>query len=172
MGSERFKGSNAAHDAGSSSKSTAGGWEGIYANLSLSALTNAVDLAAKARQSKSKKKQHNAMLSFCLTELLQGSLTGSALTGMVTCLSQSPRNGDETYLSLNYSSRMSKLLNVANPQPQNDWQKVLKHAQKQFGNSKAIVARGVQGKYQALRQAEVNQWRQTVDVLESLGAHK
>jgi hypothetical protein len=99
MGSERFKGANAAHHSGTSSKSTTGGWEGIYANLSLSSLMSAVQVAAEARRKNKKGKQANAMLNFCLTELLQGSLCGGALTGMITCMSQHPRNGDETYLS-------------------------------------------------------------------------
>ena len=49
MGSERFIGQNAAHDSSQSSKSTQGGWEGIYANLSLSGLMSAVDIVSKHR---------------------------------------------------------------------------------------------------------------------------
>ena len=47
MGSERFVGNNAAHDTSKSSKASKGGWEGIYANLSLSGLMGAVDAAAR-----------------------------------------------------------------------------------------------------------------------------
>jgi hypothetical protein len=57
MGSERFKGANAAHDESKSTKSSSGGWEGIYANLSLSSLMSAVDLAAEARRKNGGKKQ-------------------------------------------------------------------------------------------------------------------
>ena len=42
-----------------------------------------------------------------LTKMMAGSLTGSALTGMVTCVSQSPRNGEESYLSLKYGAEMA-----------------------------------------------------------------
>ena len=99
MGSERFKGANAAHDTSKSSKATMGGWEGIYANMSLSSLTDAVRTAAKARRSTGSK-PFSAALDSVLNRLLGGSLHGSAITGMIICLSQAPRNGGETYLSL------------------------------------------------------------------------
>jgi hypothetical protein len=54
--SERFKGANAAHDTGASSKASAGGFEGIYANLSLSSLMAAVEDASKQRRANTKKK--------------------------------------------------------------------------------------------------------------------
>ena len=169
MGSERFKGANAAHNERASSKSSAGGWEGIYANLSLSSLMSAVDLAAQERRRGGKaKKQANAMLNFCLTDLLQGSLMGSALTAMITCLSQAPRNGDETYLSLKYGAGMAKLLNNPAPQRQKPYKKVLENARKQLAKVQAVVARGVNGKYQALREAEVTQWDQLCKMLELL----
>ena len=52
MGSERFKGGNAAHDTSKSSKSSMSGWEGIYANFSLSSLVSAVEQASKQRRRK------------------------------------------------------------------------------------------------------------------------
>jgi len=50
MGSERFKGANAAHDSSQSSKSTTSGFEGIFANLSLGQLRLTVETTAKARK--------------------------------------------------------------------------------------------------------------------------
>ena len=108
------------------------------------------------------------MLNFCLTDLLQGSLMGSALTAMITCLSQAPRNGDETYLSLKYGAGMAKLLNNPAPQRQKPYKKVLENARKQLAKVQAVVARGVNGKYQALREAEVTQWDQLCKMLELL----
>ena len=116
MGSERFKGANAAHDTSVSSKATMGGWEGIFANLSLSSLMESVRSAAVARRKGTKMLQ--AGLNTVLNDTLSGSLKGSALTGMITCISQHPRNGAETALSVQYSSDMAKLLNAAVPQPQ------------------------------------------------------
>ena len=56
MGSERFKGPNAAHDTTKSSKATMGGCEGIFANLSLQALMTGVELSATYRRSTKNKK--------------------------------------------------------------------------------------------------------------------
>jgi hypothetical protein len=168
MGSERFKGANSAHNTNASSKSSMSGYEGIFANLSLSSLMSAVEAAAKMRRKGSKKKFANPMMNFALTDLLQGSLSGKACTGMITCLSQSLRNGDETYLSLKYGAGMSKLLNDAQQQPLKDAKKLYSSAKKQYAKSKAIVDRGVNGKYQALRMAEVRQWEQVVNSFQDL----
>ena len=168
MGSERFKGGNSAHNSGVSSKSSAGGWEGIYANLSLSSLMSAVDQAAKQRRKGSNKKQANAMLDMCLTDLLAGSLHGNAITAMVTCLSQSPRNGGESYLTLKYGAGMASLLNIPKPSKYKPLGKSLDRAIKEFKSVQAIVKKGVNGKYQALRNAQLTQWQQEVALLRSL----
>ena len=47
-------------------------------------------------------------------------------------------------------------------------EKALAHAKKQHAASAAVVAKGVQGKYQALRQSQVSQWAHTAGVLERL----
>ena len=201
MGSERFVGNNAAHDTSKSSKASKGGWEGIYANLSLSGLMGAVDAAAKVRRARRGGKPDKSMGSFChtaaaalflsmaahaalysiccsvpkqvdmlLTKLLAGSLTGAALTAMITCLSQSPRNGDESYLSLKYGGGMAKLLNAPALQPAVSLARLLANARKQHEVSAAIVARGVKGKFQARREAEVAAAAHTVATLEAFAA--
>ena len=167
MGSERFVGQNSAHDTSQSSKASMAGWEGIYSNLSLMALYSTIELASKNRKKKNPKKD-KSMIGMLLTKLLAGSLQGSALTGMITCLSQSPRNGDETYLSLGYGNTMSKLLNKPKPQPSAPIDKLLAKAQKKHAEAAAVVARGVAGKYQAQRQAQVSAYSHTVSVLEGL----
>jgi DnaJ-class molecular chaperone len=97
MGSERFKGGNAAHNSAESSKSTMGGWEGIFANFSLMGLTESVRAAATMRRKakkgkgKGKGKPLRTMIGSVLTNMLKGSLEGNAVTSMVTCLSQHPR---------------------------------------------------------------------------------
>ena len=55
MGSERFKGQNAAHDESKSSWSTASGFEGIYSNLSLMALTSCIKSASEMRRKNARK---------------------------------------------------------------------------------------------------------------------
>ena len=175
MGSERFKGGNAAHDTSKSSKSSMSGWEGIYANLSLSSLVSAVEQASKQRRRKGGKvgkKLANPMLDFCLTELLNGSLVGHALTGMITCVSQHGRNGDETYLTMKYGASMAKLVNYGKQQPNRPIEPILKHAKREYDNISKIVQRGVNGKYQALREAQLVQWKNVLDLLNLLvGRH-
>ena len=97
---------------------------------------------------------------------------GSALTGMITCISQSPRNGDETYSSLGYGTTMSKLLNRGKPQPAKPFEKLLGLAQKKHAEAAAVVARGVTGKYQAAREAQVKAYAHDISVLEGLKAEK
>jgi hypothetical protein len=73
MGSERFVGQNAAHDTRLSSQATAGGWEGIFSNLSLMALYSSIELAAATRKKKNAKPD-KSMIGMLLTKLLAGSL--------------------------------------------------------------------------------------------------
>jgi kinesin family protein 5 len=169
MGSERFVGQNAAHDTSQSSKSTHSGWEGIFSNLSLMCLYSCIELAAKNRRKKNPKPD-KSMIGMLLTKLLAGSLMGSALTGMITCVSQSPRNGDETYSSLGYGTTMSKLLNKAKPQPAKPIEKLLATAHRKHAEAAAVVARGVAGKYQAARQAQVKAHAHDLSTLEALMA--
>mmetsp|Transcript_70881 Transcript_70881/g.147724 ORF Transcript_70881/g.147724 Transcript_70881/m.147724 type:complete len:205 (-) Transcript_70881:97-711(-) len=169
MGSERFVGQNAAHDSTQSAKATMGGWEGIFSNISLMALYSCIELASQNRRKKNPKPD-KSMIGMLLTKLLAGSLMGSALTGMITCVSQSPRNGDETYLSLGYGNTMSKLLNKAEPQPAKPIDVLLAAAQKKHAEAAAVVAKGVLGKYQAARAAQVKAFAHECSVLESLKA--
>ena len=120
------------------------------------------------RRSKGKAKPDRSMVGFLLTKLMMGSLVGSALTGMITCLSQAPRNGEETYLSLKYGAGMAKLLNAPAPQPAVEAAAALASARRRHAASSAKAAGGVQGKYQARREAEVAQWSHVIRVLEEL----
>lgn len=83
-------------------------------------------------------------------------------------VSQSPRNGDERYLSLGYGSTMAKLLNNGKPQPAAPIAKLLAKAKKQHAAAAAVVARGVAGKYQAQRKAQVAAYSHSISVLEGL----
>jgi hypothetical protein len=47
-------------------------------------------------------------------------------------------------------------------------QKVLSNARTQYASSSAVMAKGVNGKYQAKRQAEVSHWASSVSALELL----
>ena len=69
-----------------------------------------IELASKNRKKKNAAPD-KAMIGMLLTKLLAGSLQGSALTGMITCVSQSPRNGDETYIR--YAARLFCHVNMS-----------------------------------------------------------
>jgi hypothetical protein len=63
---------------------------------------------------------------------------------------------------------MSKLLNKPKPQPAKPIDKLLATAKKKHAESAAVVARGVAGKYQAARQAQVKAYAHDVSSLEGL----
>ena len=98
-----------------------------------------------------------------------GSLVGSAVTAMVTCLSPSPRNGAESFLSCKYSKDMARMQNDPKPQPNVPYQDMVAAAQKGLAKSQAIVKKGVAGKYQKKRMAEVTGFETTLRILKQLG---
>lgn len=153
------------HDTSKSSKSSETGWEGIFANLSLTSLGSAVDFAAQQRAAGRKPVLDRSLGDYVLTKLMSGSLVGGALTTMITCMSQSPRNGEETYLSLKFGGNMAKLTNKPVPQPATALDKALKFARSNLRSNRAIVSKGVHGRFQARREAEVSRWDFVVRVL-------
>ena len=91
---------------------------------------------------------------------------------MITCVSQHGRNGDETYLTMKYGASMAKLVNYGKQQPNRPIEPILKHAKKEYAKISKIVQRGVNGKYQALREAQLVQWKNVLDLLNLLvGRH-
>jgi hypothetical protein len=63
---------------------------------------------------------------------------------------------------------MAKLVNAPRQQPSVPFDKLMAQAKTERAKSATIVAKGVVGKYQALRQAEVRQWTAVVEMLEGL----
>jgi len=63
---------------------------------------------------------------------------------------------------------MAKLLNSPKRQPAALVHKLLATARKEHAASKAIVDKGVVGKWKARRVADMGQWEQTVRLLEAL----
>ena len=169
MGSERFSGGNAAHNASKSARSSMAGWEGIFANYSLLFLGEAVRAATNARRKKKGTIQRMGGQGF-LNELLAGSLVGNAVTGMITCLSPSERNGDESLLSCKYSKDMARMQNDPKRQPNVPYEEVVATAERELAKSRAIVKKGVAGKYQAKRMAEVLGFENTLRILKELGS--
>jgi hypothetical protein len=81
---------------------------------------------------------------------------------------EAPRNGDETFNTLLYGAGIALLLNAPKQQPAVPLEKLLLSAKREHDKTSAIVAKGVRGKYQALRLAEVRQWEQAIHVLQAL----
>ena len=63
---------------------------------------------------------------------------------------------------------MSRLLNAGKEQPRRDYAAALEKAKKAFDKASAIVSNGVQGKYQAIREAELEQAKTNLAILENL----
>ena len=169
MGSERFSGANAAHGRSGSARSTVAGWEGIFANYSLLYLGEAVRAATNARRKKRGTIQKMGGQSF-LNELLAGSLVGHAITAMITCLSPSARNGAESLLSCKYSMDMARMQNDPQRQPAVPFEELVARVQRERDRSAQIAAKGVAGKYQKKRAAEVVGCDTTLRILlEELG---
>ena len=90
---------------------------------------------------------------------------------MVTCLSPSTRNGAESLLSCKYSSDMANMKNDPQLQPNVSFDKLVEITRRDMESSSKIVAKGVAGKYQAKRVAEVTGCETTLRILlEELGS--
>ena len=169
MGSERFRGANAAHNQSQSAHSTMAGAEGIFANYSLLFLGEAVRAAANARRKKKGSISQMGGSGF-LNELLHGSLVGNAITAMITCLSPSKRNGAESLLSCKYSKDMAKMQNDPKPQKNIPFATKVEEITKEHAKSYKIASGGVLGKYQQKRMAEVTGYENTLNILKELGS--
>ena len=69
------------------------------------------------------------------------------------------------YLSLSYAQTMARLVNRPMTQPALPVERQLASARKMHADAAAVVARGVTGKYQAQRQAQVTAYSHAVSVL-------
>jgi len=83
------------------------------------------------------------MIGMLLTKLLAGSLIGSALIGMITCISQSERRRDLPQPRV--WNHYVHAVNRAEPQPAKPIKELLAAAQKKHAEAAAVVAKGVMG---------------------------
>jgi len=170
MGSERFSGSNSAHDTSKSAHGTEAGGEGIFANFSLLYLGEACRTSIRERKKKSSSKNGFPPVggSF-LNMLLAGSLVGNAVTAMITCLSPSKRNGSESLHSCKFSKDVARMRNNPQLQPSVPHATLVKEIQEEYGKILKIVEKGVVGKYQKKREAQIQGFENTLRILQELG---
>ena len=171
MGSERFSGENSAHDTGKSAHITQAGGEGIFANFSLLMLGEACRTSIRLRKKKksSSKNGFGPVGGSFLNMLLAGSLIGNAVTAMITCLSPSKRNGSESLHSCKFSKDVARMRNNPQLQPSVPHATLVKEIQIEYEKSLKIVKKGVLGKYQRKREAEVTGFENTLKILQELG---
>ena len=170
MGSERFSGANSAHDTTASAHRTEAGGEGIFANFSLLYLGEACRTSIRERKKKSSSQNGFPPVggSF-LNMLLAGSLVGNAVTAMITCLSSSKRNGSESLHSCKFSKDVARMRNNPQLQPSVPHATLIKEIQKDHANILDIVKKGVLGKYQRKREAQIEGFENTLKILKELG---
>ena len=101
--------------------------------------------------------------------LLAGSLVGNAVTAMITCLSPSKRNGSESLHSCKFSKDVARMRNNPQRQPSVPHATLVKEIQRERDNIMKIVERGVVGKYQKKREAQIQGFENTLKILEKLG---
>ena len=90
------------------------GLEGICTNWDLYNLGMQLEIITESIRRHGKGKsimKHDSRLP----EILKQSLDGDALTSVVVCLSQSPQNGGESWWSLNYGAKFTKLITTVEP---------------------------------------------------------
>ena len=99
-------GSERVEKTGIEPKKSEASWEGICTNFDLYQFGLSIDLAVEASR---KGKKPRANRDSILSKILWRTMDGEAITNMVVCVSQSEKNGGETWCSLNYGERLSKL---------------------------------------------------------------
>jgi hypothetical protein len=173
------------------------GLEGIWANISLSQLNlcvqrvkeqnakrakkaaraggaaAAADKTAAAAAGKKKKKSkastgHVPFRFTYLTRFLSGSLVGRAVTSMLLTLSQAPRNGDESFQSLQYGESMSGLETAPSPQPSATFAALAARTAKECETNLEQLERTNVEKYVVIRRAEVRRAGELLDALRAI----
>jgi len=158
-GSERVK-----EASGGSENLWAGGTatEGLMTNLSLMMLSKAArDIVASRGKSKSggkkggkQKLAHTAGYIGDLVPLLTDSMTGDALTALFVCVSQAPDNVMQSKIALEFGEVFSKLSMGKKQQKEEPRGKIVKELLAKQESNDATLARGVAGKFQAVRMGQ------------------
>ena len=99
--------------------------------------------------------------------LLGGSLTGSALTAIIVCLSQSPGNAQQSRHALEFGEEFSKLcMDRLQPNPPESIDKLWKQAQALIKENAPALKKSSENKFVIRRQAMARDAMARLHVLE------
>lgn len=171
-GSERVK-----EASGSAEGLWSGGTatEGLCTNWSLMMLSRAArDIVASGKRGPGKKRgqqklAHTAGYLGDLVPLLADSLTGDALTAVFVCVSQAPDNVAQSKIALDFGQVFSKLTVGTRQQPLQARAKLIKELLAKQQENDATLARGVAGKFQAVRMGKQLDYNQVLAAMAKLG---
>lgn len=99
-------GSERSEKTGLEIKSSTAAWEGLATNWDLMHFGRCIDIVVEAHR---KGKKPCLIRDSLLSRVMTKPLDGNSLVTMVVCLSQSQKNGGETWYSLCYGERINKL---------------------------------------------------------------
>ena len=167
-GSERVK-----EASGGSDNLWAGGTatEGLMTNWSLMMLSTAArDVIASTRRAGKKggkqKLAHTGGYLGDLVPLLADSLTGDALTALFVCVSQAPDNVSQSKIALDFGQVFSQLTMGKKQQKPESRAKLVKELLAKQEANDATLAKGVNGKFQAIRMGQRLDYVQVLAALE------
>lgn len=165
-GSERLKEASGTTDF----RDTEQAFQGMMTNYSLtmmySAVTELVNQREKERSRGMKPKKFSfRSYLFDLIQLLSESMTGSALTAVIVCLSQAPSNASQTNHALMFGSAFAKLRMRGRLVKVLNTTEEIKRIQRVKKEAERVLATSTAAKYIAIREAQIYDADQTLEVL-------
>lgn len=150
--------------------------EGLATNYSLMMLSQAArDTVASASTKRGKKGGGKQRLAHTggylgdLVPLLADSLTGDALTALFVCVSQAPDNAMQSKIALDFGEVFSKLTMGRKRQKAEARATLLKELQAKKAANDATLAKGVAGKFMAVRRGMQLDYNQVLATLGNFG---
>ena len=104
-----------------------------------------------------------------LVPLLADSLTGDALTALFVCVSQAPDNVSQSKIALDFGEVFSQLTMGKKQQKPEARAKLVKELLAKQEANDATLARGVAGKFQAVRMGQRLDYTQVLAAMERFG---
>ena len=169
-GSERMKEAHGSSDF----RDTIDAFAGMCTNYALTMLSAAVRAYVEQRARERKKKSKPKAFSFRtylfdLVLLLSESMTGRALTAVIVCVSQAPKNASQSSNALDFGKAFAKLDVRQAPVKAVARAKWAKNLEKQRAEAEKVLKGGVSAKFMNVRKAQKLDAEQVLDVLRRLG---